>query len=60
MDTRALFWGEGVAETFAQVYRCKTGPVDYEWGISSASTDFVRLLPNMIGFLTEAFHFRET
>ncbi|KAF8500161.1 aminoacylase 1-like protein 2 [Russula emetica] len=29
-----------LAETFARVFRCKTGPIDYEWGISSASTDF--------------------
>ncbi|KAH9994553.1 aminoacylase 1-like protein 2 [Russula compacta] len=29
-----------LAETFARVFRSKTGPVDYEWGIGSASTDF--------------------
>jgi hypothetical protein len=37
-----------VAETFARVFRCKTGPVDYEWGISSASTDFVGFLRRII------------
>jgi hypothetical protein len=37
-----------VAETFTQVFRCKSGPVDYEWGISSASTDFVRFMLIMI------------
>lgn len=50
----------GVAETFARVYRSKTGPVDYEWGISSASTDFVRCLPKMVSLPTEAFDFRAT
>jgi amidohydrolase len=29
-----------LADTFARTFRCKTGPIDYEWGISSASTDF--------------------
>jgi hypothetical protein len=50
------FWGYvEVAETFARIHRSKTGPVDYEWGISSASTDFVRCLPKMISLPTEAF-----
>jgi len=31
---------KALAEAFAQVYRSKSGPIDYEWGISSASTDF--------------------
>lgn len=31
---------KALADTFARVHRSKTGPVDYEWGISSASTDF--------------------
>jgi hypothetical protein len=37
-----------VADTFARIFRCKTGPIDYEWGISSASTDFVRFLLRII------------
>jgi len=31
---------KALADTFARVHRSKTGPVDHEWGISSASTDF--------------------
>ncbi|KAI0249794.1 hypothetical protein BJV78DRAFT_642956 [Lactifluus subvellereus] len=31
---------KALAATFAQIFRAKTGPVDHEWGISSASTDF--------------------
>ncbi|KAH9962121.1 hypothetical protein BC827DRAFT_1199040 [Russula dissimulans] len=31
---------KALAETFARVFRSKTGPIDYEWGISGASTDF--------------------
>ncbi|KAI0267265.1 hypothetical protein BC834DRAFT_870482 [Gloeopeniophorella convolvens] len=29
-----------LGDTFAQAFRSKTGPIDYEWGIRSASTDF--------------------
>jgi hypothetical protein len=45
-DVRAL----GVAETFAQTFRANTGPIDHEWGISSASTDFVRSSSGIIRF----------
>ncbi|KAI0305373.1 hypothetical protein B0F90DRAFT_1809121 [Multifurca ochricompacta] len=31
---------KALAKTFARIFRNKTGPIDYEWGISSASTDF--------------------
>ncbi|KAH8998052.1 aminoacylase 1-like protein 2 [Lactarius akahatsu] len=31
---------KALGETFSRIFRSKTGPVDHEWGISSASTDF--------------------
>ncbi|KAI0050285.1 hypothetical protein FA95DRAFT_1487564 [Auriscalpium vulgare] len=31
---------KALGHTFAQTWRNKTGPIDYEWGIASASTDF--------------------
>jgi hypothetical protein len=31
-----------LGDTFSRIFRSKSGPVDYEWGIGSASTDFVR------------------
>ena len=32
-------------DEFARVFSSQFGPIDYTYGISSASTDFVRILP---------------
>ncbi|KAF8270590.1 hypothetical protein EI94DRAFT_1770781 [Lactarius quietus] len=42
MDTPVhdLRQNKTLGDTFSRIFRSKTGPVDYEWGIGSASTDF--------------------
>ncbi|KAH8101746.1 hypothetical protein BXZ70DRAFT_999671 [Cristinia sonorae] len=36
---------EGLGEEFASVFKSKYGPIDYTYGIASASTDFVSAMP---------------
>jgi len=41
----ALYIRSTVGDEVANIVLSKFGSIDYEWGIKSASTDFVRLYP---------------
>jgi len=47
----ALYIRSTVGDEVANIVLSKFGSIDYEWGIKSASTDFVRLYPRFKSML---------